>query len=169
MHPARLSRQGDRVRPTDALRILADGYSLSILAGTLRQEKTAVEISARFGIPIAVAYRRVAELVNAGVLEAAGQALTRDAKRIWMYRSRIMKARAEFDGQALHVNFTDREGKTDNFGGPWTVQEVAGAPTPWEVERTRKGSSLYFPQAAPRPAIGETGGPAPSPGGGGGQ
>ncbi len=133
------------MRPTDALRILADGYSLSILAGTLRQEKTAVEISQRFGIPIAVAYRRVAELVNAGVLEAVGQALTRDAKRIWMYKSRVFKARAEFDGQALHVNFVDRDGKTDNFGGPWTVQEVAAAPTMWEVDRLRKGSSLYFP------------------------
>lgn len=137
------------MRPTDALRVLGDQYSITIIAATQKQEKTAIELSQRFGIPIAVAYRRVQELVQAGLLEAAGQALTKEAKRIWMYRAKISKAQADFDGSALRVAFFALDGTKNDFGGPWSVQERAGPATAWEAERVRKGTSLYFPAAKP--------------------
>lgn len=131
------------------MRLLGDAYSITIISATQRQEKTAIELSQRFGIPIAVAYRRVAELVQAGFLEAAGQALTRDAKRIWMYRSKVARAQAEFDGSALRVSFFGSDGSKNDFGGAWTVHERAGPVTDWEAERVRKGTSLYFPASKP--------------------
>ena len=141
------SRWSD-IRPLDAMRILADPYSVTILAATQKLERTAVELSYRFGIPIAVAYRRVNDLVAAGVLETAGQALTREAKRIWMYRSRLLKAEVEFDGISLRVMFFSKDGTRRDFGGSWTLREIAGPPTVWEAERIRKGGSVYFPPAA---------------------
>jgi hypothetical protein len=139
----------DPVRPIDALKVLSDPYSISIISATQKQEKTAVELSQRFRIPIAVAYRRVAELVQAGVLEQAGQALTQEARRIWMYRARLASALAEYDGSSLRIVFRNRDGSTQDFGGPWKLQEVAGPPGEWEAERLRKGTSLYFPTTAP--------------------
>ena len=68
---------------------LSDPYSVRILRATLGVPKDAITLSRELGIPIAVTYRRIKDLLQLGLLEEAGRKLTRKGKWITLYRSTV--------------------------------------------------------------------------------
>lgn len=58
--------------PQDLLHLLTDGYTLKILKATRNTPLSAQVLAKQCDIPSAVAYRRVKELVVAGLLKMAG-------------------------------------------------------------------------------------------------
>lgn len=69
--------------------ILADRYSMIILMATHRKPLTILELSDRYGIPVAVSYRRVNILVKNGFMIKEERILTQEGKRIWRYFSNV--------------------------------------------------------------------------------
>jgi len=57
------------MNPIEASKIITDEYSAKILVATYKKPKSALELSHRFGIPIAACYRRMVPLKT---LEANG-------------------------------------------------------------------------------------------------
>ncbi|MEM3396503.1 MAG: winged helix-turn-helix domain-containing protein [Thermoplasmata archaeon] len=83
--------------------LLTDGYVAKILIATSRRPKSAIELSDRFGIPIAQCYRRIHALENAGLLKAVDRVLTREGKRIYLYKSLVKNVQIYYEGTKVKV------------------------------------------------------------------
>ncbi|MEM3445101.1 MAG: helix-turn-helix domain-containing protein [Thermoplasmata archaeon] len=86
--------------------LLTDPYAARILIATSRRPKSALELSERFGIPIAQCYRRIHTLENAGLLKVADRVLTREGKRIYLYRSLVKNVQIYYEGTKMKVRLT---------------------------------------------------------------
>lgn len=73
----------------DLAQILADEYNMKILAATSHKAKSARELAFLFDIPMASCYRKIKELLGAGLLSTEGTELSADGKRFKIYRSQI--------------------------------------------------------------------------------
>ena len=69
--------------------LLADMYSLRILASSAKKPRSAQELSFLLDIPVASSYRRVNELEREGLLKCVGKPLTREGKRYKIYQSQV--------------------------------------------------------------------------------
>lgn len=83
--------------PIYASRILVDPYSARILVSVSKKAKSVQQISEECSIPIAVCYRRVRELEKAGYIKCVGRALTREGKRVSLYKTHLCKADIKFE------------------------------------------------------------------------
>ncbi|MEM4308917.1 MAG: helix-turn-helix domain-containing protein [Thermoplasmata archaeon] len=83
--------------------LLTDGYVAKILIATSRRPKSAIELSDRFGIPIAQCYRRIHALENAGLLKVVDRVLTREGKRIYLYKSLVKNVQIYYEGTKVKV------------------------------------------------------------------
>lgn len=98
--------------------ILGDRYSAIILAATNKQSRGAMEISQKYGIPIAACYRRIKQLERAGLLLKDERVLTREGKRMWRYSSNIHAMSISFSDGKLYSNCELRNGyKREVRGG----------------------------------------------------
>ena len=99
----------------DVLRVsqlLTDEYSIKILVATVRQPKSAQDIAAKYGIPIAATYRRIKDLEKAGLLVCQERRLSQQGKRVSYYISMrlrmlakgIMHPCSPVSPMALHVS-----------------------------------------------------------------
>ena len=105
--------------PIDASQILTDPYTARILAATSRIPKSPQQLSGECGIPIAACYRRINYLEKLGFLECAERPLTREGKRIRLYRCQIFNAKIFFEGGKYKANFQYLDGRKRDFGGDW--------------------------------------------------
>jgi DNA-binding transcriptional ArsR family regulator len=80
-----LIRDEDKKRAV--LRVLADEYSRKIFMSLIDRAESVNNISRANDIPIATAYRRIAELEELGLLTVERGVLTQDGKRYELYRS----------------------------------------------------------------------------------
>ncbi|MCX8174269.1 MAG: winged helix-turn-helix domain-containing protein [Thermoplasmata archaeon] len=95
--------------PLDALelaQLLTDGYVAKILIATSRKPKSALELSERFGIPVAQCYRRIHALESAGLVKAVDRVLTREGKRIYLYKSLVKNVQIYYEGTKVKVKLT---------------------------------------------------------------
>jgi len=69
--------------------LLADKYSLKILAATYNTPRSTQELSLILDIPIASSYRRVKDLEKEGILKCVGKPLTKEGKRYKIYQSQV--------------------------------------------------------------------------------
>ena len=113
----------DDMNAIDASKILADEYSAKILVATYKKPKGALELSRRFGIPIAACYRRIHLLEKFGLLMCVDKVLTQKGKRIKMYLSQLKNAYIFFEKGKLRVRFELKTGTVEDFGGEWTPLE----------------------------------------------
>ena len=81
----RVSRMDD----FDLAQILMDEYNMKIIAATSHKAKGARELAFLFDIPMASCYRKIKELVGAGLLKPDGTELSSDGKRYNVYLSQI--------------------------------------------------------------------------------
>ena len=103
----------------DMLRVtqlLTDEYSVKILVATVRQPRSAQDISMKFGIPIAACYRRIKSLESAGLLVCKERRLSQQGKRVSYYISMLKNAYVFFEDGHLRVKFQLKTGGADRFG-----------------------------------------------------
>jgi hypothetical protein len=116
----------------DILRVsqlLTDEYSIKILVATVRQPKSAQDIAAKYGIPIAATYRRIKDLEGAGLLVCQERRLSQQGKRVSYYISMLKNAYVFFEDGNLKVKFQLKTGGADRFGDDWhEVQLEPGKP-----------------------------------------
>jgi len=87
-------------------RLLTDEYAVKILMATVRSPRSAQQISAQFGIPIAACYRRIRDLEVADLIRCTERRLSQQGKRVCFYQSRVRTAALQYENGRLKVRFT---------------------------------------------------------------
>lgn len=102
------------------LTALSDEYSRQILTATAQKPLSALDISKNYEIPITTVYRRIEELVEAGLLAAVKSGRTTDGKWYDLYRSLLLRIDVTFDGVDVRINATLNDHMSDKFTRMWT-------------------------------------------------
>lgn len=89
--------------PIEIAQLLTDRYAAKILIATSRRAKSAIEISEQFGIPLAQCYRRIHDLEKAGLIKAVDRVLTREGKRIYLYKALVKSVQIYYEGTKMKV------------------------------------------------------------------
>jgi hypothetical protein len=108
----------------EASQLITDKYSVRILVGTSKKPKSAIELSEKFGIPIAACYRKIKDLEKAGLIRCVERKLTRKGKRVSMYLSQLKTAYLFFENGKLRMRFHLTNGAINDFGGEVGGQEL---------------------------------------------
>ncbi len=97
----------DGPESSTVLSALGNKYSAEILcaAGT---PKSAQALSDDIEIPIATCYRRIEELVDAGLLTCEGRQLSEEGRRTNIYRRTVDKIEVDFTSQSPEFSRTRR-------------------------------------------------------------
>lgn len=98
---------------------LADEYSRKILTATIDDPMSALELSKRYEIPITTVYRRIEELVEAGLLAAVKSGRTTDGKWYDLYRSLLRRIDVGFEKGEVRIDIMVNEHVADRFTRMW--------------------------------------------------
>jgi helix-turn-helix protein len=82
-----------------------DPYSARILLGTWERPASALDLSRRFGIPIAACYRRIRQLENLGLVYCESALPSRNGKGLQLFRSRLKSVRVSLEEGRLKASF----------------------------------------------------------------
>src|SRR5205807_3082289 len=91
------------MEPLQLSQTVMDEYSARILMGTFERPVSALELSRRFGIPIAACYRRIKELEGLGLVYVEAALPSRNGKGLQLYRSRLRSVRIAFEDGKLRA------------------------------------------------------------------
>jgi predicted ArsR family transcriptional regulator len=83
----------------DSLAVLGRKYSIDILSAA-ESARSAQDLSEEVDVPIATCYRRIEELVDAGLLQSEGRQMSEKGRRTTVYRRTI---------DELSVDFTEED------------------------------------------------------------
>ncbi len=89
-------KQQGACSPQDLLQLLQDNYALRILDATSGTPMSTQAIAQQYGIPIAVAYRRVHDLEDAGLLAMVGRPFNEAHRRTGLFRSQVEWFKLEY-------------------------------------------------------------------------
>jgi len=89
--------------PLQLSQTVMDEYSARILMGTFEQSVSALELSRRFGIPIAACYRRIKELEGLGLVYCERELPSRNGKGLQLFRSRLTSVRITLEDGNLRA------------------------------------------------------------------
>lgn len=103
------------------LTALSDEYSREILTATVHAPLSALELSKKYSIPITTVYRRIDELVDAGLIAAVKSGRTTDGKWYDLYRSLLLRIDVTFDGVDVKVE-AKLNNVSDRFTRMWLDQ-----------------------------------------------
>ena len=103
------------------LAALSDAYSRQILTATVPEPLSALELSSKYQIPITTVYRRIQELVNAGLIAAVKSGRTTDGKWYDLYRSLLLRIDVSFDGAEVRIDAIVNNHMSEKFTRMWTV------------------------------------------------
>ncbi len=87
-----------------------DPYSARILLGTCQVAVSALELSRRFGIPIAACYRRIRQLEAMGLVYCERALPSRNGKGLQLFRSRLKSVRVSLEDGRLKASIVIEEG-----------------------------------------------------------
>ena len=99
---------------------MADEYSRKILTATIQEPISALELSKKYEIPITTVYRRIDELVEAGLLAAVKSGRTTDGKWFDLYRSLLRRIDVGFENGDVRIEIIVNEHVSDRFTRMWT-------------------------------------------------
>ena len=88
------------------IRPLGKKYSAEILTAAT-EPRSARELSERLDIPIATSYRRIDELLDAGLLTLDGRVHSAGGRRTKVYRRDVDGIRIEFGDDKVNVSLED--------------------------------------------------------------
>ncbi len=91
------------MQPLQISQTVMDEYSARILLGTFDRPVSALELSRRFGIPIAACYRRIKELEGLGLMFCERELPSRNGKGLQLFRSRLKSVRIAFEDGNLRA------------------------------------------------------------------
>lgn len=100
------------------LTAIADEYSRKILQATIESPMSASDLTKDYDIPVTTVYRRIEELIEAGLIIAIKSGRTKEGKWFDVYRSLIARIDLHFDGE-LKVELTVNEEVAYKF---WRMQ-----------------------------------------------
>ncbi len=100
-------------------------YSARILLGTWEQAVSALDLSRRFGIPIAACYRRIRELERMGLVYCEKALPSRNGKGLQLFRSRVRSVRVTLEEGRLKASIL-----IDNGSQPLAVEQVLNLSDP---------------------------------------
>lgn len=91
------------MEPLQLTQAAMDEYSARILLGTFERAASALELSRRFGIPIAACYRRIKELEGLGLVYCERELPSRNGKGLQQFRSRLRSIRISLEDGNLRA------------------------------------------------------------------
>jgi len=91
------------MQPLQISQTVMDEYAARILLGTFERPVSALELSRRFGIPIAACYRRIKELEGLGLMYCERELPSRNGKGLHLFRSRLKSVRIAFEDGNLRA------------------------------------------------------------------
>lgn len=80
-----------------------DEYAARILLGTYERPVSALDLSRRFGIPIAACYRRIRQLEALGLVYCEQSLPSRNGKGLQLFRSRVRSVRISLEEGCLRA------------------------------------------------------------------
>jgi predicted ArsR family transcriptional regulator len=80
-----------------------DAYAARILLATFDRPVSALELSRKFGIPIAACYRRIRELESMGLVFCESSAPSRNGKGLQLFRSCLKSVRISLEEGLLRA------------------------------------------------------------------
>jgi DNA-binding transcriptional ArsR family regulator len=102
------------------LSALSDEYSRKILTATIEVAMSALELSKKYEIPITTVYRRIEELVEAGLIAAVKSGRTTDGKWFDLYRSLLRRIDVSFEKGEVRIEVLVNEHVADKFTRMWS-------------------------------------------------
>lgn len=111
---------GDEPAKQRILSAMADEYSRKILTATTEIPMSALELSKKYEIPITTVYRRIEELVEAGLIAAVKSGRTTDGKWYDLYRSLLKRIDVSFEKGEVRIDVMVNEHVADKFTRMWT-------------------------------------------------
>lgn len=96
-----------------------DEYSARILLGTFDRAASALDLSHRFGIPIAACYRRIRQLQDLGLVYCEREVPSRNGKGLHLFRSRLRSIRVALEEGKLRTQIV-----IDGAGEPLASEQV---------------------------------------------
>ena len=109
--------------PVKISNLISDKYVSKILMSTFKRPKSVQSISACYGIPIAVCYRKVRQLEKLGFLRCTGDKLNGNGKRVKLYQSQIVNAHFFLEKGKFRARVQLSSGIVDDFGGSWSLPD----------------------------------------------
>ena len=100
-----------RTEPYELSQTVMDPYSARILLGTSECAVSALELSQRFGIPIAACYRRIRQLERMGLVYCEHTLPTRNGKGLQLFRSRLRSVRVVLEDGCLRASIVIDDGE----------------------------------------------------------
>ncbi len=97
------------------LSAIADPYSRKILSSTMHEALGALTLAKECDIPVTTVYRRIEELVRAGLVASAKASRTKDGKWFDLYRSTVKRIDVSSENGALFVGLVKNEKIPDKF------------------------------------------------------
>lgn len=91
-------------RDEELSRLIADEYAGKILTATFKNPMSVQQVSRTCGIPIAVAYRRVAKMEELGLLKCVGYEEVYRGKKVSYYQCAVNVAKVTFAGGKFNVD-----------------------------------------------------------------
>ncbi len=88
-----------------------DPYTARILLGTCQEAVSALDLSHRFGIPIAACYRRIRQLEQLGLVYCERALPSRNGKGLQLFRSRLKSVRVTLEDGCLKASVLIDDGE----------------------------------------------------------
>jgi hypothetical protein len=105
------------------LSAIADPYSRKILSSTMHEALGALTLAKECDIPVTTVYRRIEELVHAGLVASARASRTKDGKWFDLYRSTVKRIDISSENGTLFVGLVKNERLSDKLTrAPTSVQ-----------------------------------------------
>jgi hypothetical protein len=118
-----LSEDETTYNPIMISNLISDKYVSKILMSTFKKPKSVQKISASYGIPIAVCYRKVRQLERLGFLTCIGDKLNGNGKRVKLYQSQIVNAHFFMEKGKFRARVQLSSGTVDDYGGSWSIMD----------------------------------------------
>lgn len=99
------------MEPLELSQTVMDPYSVRILLGTCDIAVSALDLSRRFGIPIAACYRRIRQLERIGLVYCERALPSRNGKGLQLFRSRLKSVRVTLEEGRLRATIVIGEGR----------------------------------------------------------
>ncbi|MGO9645840.1 MAG: ArsR/SmtB family transcription factor [Candidatus Bathyarchaeia archaeon] len=97
------------------LTAIADPYSRRILVASIQNSVSALELSVECGIPITTVYRRIEELVQAGLVAAVKASRTKEGKWLELYRCLVKRIDISLENGTLFVGIVTDDKFPEKF------------------------------------------------------
>jgi DNA-binding Lrp family transcriptional regulator len=91
------------MEPLQLSQTVMDEYAARILMGTFDRSASALDLSRRFGIPIAACYRRIKELEGLGLVYCERELPSRNGRGLQLFRSRLKSVRIALEDGNLRA------------------------------------------------------------------